>query len=247
VVYGTWWWPSYPPFYWPPPPGYGFAAGVVSGIGFGIGVAITNSIWGGFDWYRRDVNINVNRYNNINVNRKIDIDAKNVSWKHNSVNRKGTPYADRKSREQFGQKRDGADRREDFRGRDADREKAMAAMQRKGIDPKAERGQLTGGEGQKVRERVDNVDRERSGLADRAGASRPDKTSSGLASDRSKHRDRAQRSGDHALSGLGDRHGAQRSEQRGGLSSRSTGSRSLGGRSQGGGGQGLRGGGGLRR
>lgn len=247
VVYGTWWWPAYPPFYWPPPPGYGFAAGVVSGIGFGIGIAITNSIWGGFDWYRRDVNINVNRYNNINVNRKIDVDAKNVSWKHNPVNRKGAPYADRKSREQFGQKLDGADRREEFRGRDAERDKAMAAMQRKGIDPKAGRSQLTGSEGQKVRDRVSSVDRQRTDGLDRAGAARPGKTSAGLSSGKAIGHDRKGRAGDHALRGLDDRHGARRSEQRGSLSARSTGSRSLGGRAAGRGGQGLRGGGGLRR
>jgi hypothetical protein len=40
---------------------------------FGTGVAITNAIWGGFDWGRRDVNINVNRFNNINVNRKLNV------------------------------------------------------------------------------------------------------------------------------------------------------------------------------
>jgi hypothetical protein len=63
VVYGTWWYPSYPPVYLPPPPGYVFGTALVSGIAFGIGVGITNSLWGGCDWGRGDVDIDINHYN----------------------------------------------------------------------------------------------------------------------------------------------------------------------------------------
>ena len=42
----------------------------LTGIAWGAASAIGNALWGGIDWGRRDVNINVNRYNNINVNRK---------------------------------------------------------------------------------------------------------------------------------------------------------------------------------
>ncbi|MET0066539.1 MAG: DUF3300 domain-containing protein [Candidatus Thiodiazotropha sp.] len=223
IIYGTWWWPAYPPYYWPPPPGYGFTAGLVTGIGFGIGISITNSIWGGFNWHHHDVNINVNRYNKINVNRKLDVNAKSVSWKHNAVNRKGTPYADRKSREKFGQKLDGADKRQDFRGRDDQREQARAAMQRKGIDPGAERKQLTGSQGQQVRDRVSSLDRQRdtSGFntSNRGGSNRTSQSS-------------------HALSGLGNRNGGAAADRRGSLSNRSSGSRSFGGGGHGGGGLG---------
>ncbi len=70
VIYGTWWWPHYTPWYYRPY-GYGFGSAVVRGIGFGIGIGITNALWGGCHWGRGrgSVNINVNRYNNVNVNR----------------------------------------------------------------------------------------------------------------------------------------------------------------------------------
>jgi hypothetical protein len=231
IVYGTWWWPAYPPFYWPPPPGYGFTAGLVSGIGFGIGIAITNSIWGGFDWYRHDVNINVNRYNNININKKLDVNSKSVSWKHNSVNRKGRDYADAKSRQKYGQKLDGADKREEFRGRDAERDKARAALEKKGIDPAAERGKLSGSGGQQVRDKVKDVNRD--------AISRPQRKETGAASRIADSGDRGtQLPGrkDSALSGLGDRNGGRAVEQRGGMSGRSLGGGGRAGGGLGGGG-----------
>jgi hypothetical protein len=46
VVYGTWWYPLYPPVYIPPPPGYVFGTALASGIAFGIGIGITNALWG---------------------------------------------------------------------------------------------------------------------------------------------------------------------------------------------------------
>ena len=61
VVYGTWWYPSYPPVYLPPPPGYVVGTALVSGIAFGIGVGITNSLWGGCDWGHGDVDIDIDR------------------------------------------------------------------------------------------------------------------------------------------------------------------------------------------
>ncbi|WP_454766849.1 DUF3300 domain-containing protein [Cupriavidus campinensis] len=92
VVYGTWPYPAYPPAYYPPPPGSVFAGAVVAGIGFGLGVAAVNSLWGGFNWGSHDVNINVNRYNNINVNQRLDVNRANVNWQHNPANRGNVPY-----------------------------------------------------------------------------------------------------------------------------------------------------------
>ncbi len=92
VVYGAWPYPAYPPAYYPPPPGSVFASAVVSGIGFGLGVAAVNSLWGGFNWGSHDVNINVNRYNNVNVNRRLDVNRSNVNWQHNPANRGNIPY-----------------------------------------------------------------------------------------------------------------------------------------------------------
>ena len=76
VVYGSWWYPAYPPYYWAPPPYYypGYGGGAfVGGVFWGAAVVgISNGLWGGCNWGHGDVDINVNRYNNINVNNKIN-------------------------------------------------------------------------------------------------------------------------------------------------------------------------------
>ena len=52
VVYGSWWWPSYPPYYWAPWPGYvrGYYPGDWWGAPIGLSVGF---FFGGFDWHRR--------------------------------------------------------------------------------------------------------------------------------------------------------------------------------------------------
>jgi hypothetical protein len=53
VVYGPWWWPGYPPYYWAPWPGY-----VVGYPGFwwGVGVGVTAGFFfGGFAWHHHHV------------------------------------------------------------------------------------------------------------------------------------------------------------------------------------------------
>jgi hypothetical protein len=142
VVYGSWWYPSYPPVYLPPSPGYVVGTALMSGIAFGIGVGITNSLWGGCDWGRGDVDIDINHYNNINVGNKLNVNQNNVKWSHNPDNRRGVPYRDAKTRETFSKPLAGADQRRDYRGRDADREKAQATLQQRGIDPAQGREKL---------------------------------------------------------------------------------------------------------
>ena len=161
VVYGTWWYPMYPPYYWPPPPGYVVHRAFVSGIAFGIGVGFTYALWGGCDWGRHDVNINVNRYNKINVNNRIDVNRNRVDWKHNPGHRRGVPYRDSNSREKFGNRVAGADKRQDYRGRDlqrdARREQAQAELQKRGLDPAQERERLRSDA--KTREQARSADR----------------------------------------------------------------------------------------
>jgi uncharacterized membrane protein YgcG len=148
VVYGAWWYPSYPPYYWAPPPYYyppggAFVAGVFWGAAI---VGIHNSLWGGCNWGGGNVNVNVNRYNNINVNNKISGNGNNTNWNHNAANRKGVPYRDDKTRQQFDRSAAGAENRGDYRGRDtqrdASRDKAQATMKDRGVDPAAGRDQL---------------------------------------------------------------------------------------------------------
>jgi uncharacterized membrane protein YgcG len=83
-VYGAWPYPAYPPAYLPAPLGYGIAGGVARGVAFGVGVGVTSALWGGFNWGRHDVNINVNRYNHINANH---LSANRNSWTRNNQTR----------------------------------------------------------------------------------------------------------------------------------------------------------------
>ncbi len=71
VVYGSWPYPSYPPVYFPPPPGYAVGNALLTGLAFGVGVGVVASLWnvGSPNWGYRNVNVNVNRWNSINVNR----------------------------------------------------------------------------------------------------------------------------------------------------------------------------------
>src|SRR5476649_2327878 len=120
VVYGTWPTPAYPPVYLPPPPGEQFVNGVVSGIGFGVGVAATYAIFGNIDWdddHHHDdghhddghhggqpgnfVNVNVNNYNRITGNNDhISGNSRmanhsdlpnSFNWQHNPAYNTGVP------------------------------------------------------------------------------------------------------------------------------------------------------------
>jgi hypothetical protein len=139
VVYGAWWYPSYPPYYWPPPPGYYAGAVLATGIAWGVAIGVGNALWGGCNWGRGDVNVNVNKYNNINRNNQItNVSGNRANWQHNANNRQGVPYRDQASREKFDNRKAGADSRQDFRGktdsRDADRARADQAMRDRGVD-----------------------------------------------------------------------------------------------------------------
>jgi len=238
VVYGPWWYPAYPPYYWPTP-GYPFGSALVAGIAFGTGIAITNALWGGFNWGRGSVNINVNRYNNINVNRRLDVNQTNVNWKHNAADRRGVPYRDARSREQYGNRVGGADQRQDFRGKDASREasrqQAQAALQQRGIDPARERQQL----------RTDQQTRERAQAAARdTNRNRDQARSAAQNMDRDRTRQATQnRSRDNAFAGAGNAAQTRQAANRGTASRQSMaqhgggGARAAGGARAGGGGR----------
>jgi hypothetical protein len=106
VVYGTWWAPTYPPYYWPPP-AYYYPPGsmlVAGAIGFGIGMAISHNHWGWCNagWHGGNVNINVNRNNTfINNNNNYKNKVSNGNWNHNPSQRKGVAYGDAKTRDQY--------------------------------------------------------------------------------------------------------------------------------------------------
>lgn len=141
VVYGSWMYPAYPPYYWAPPPYYypgaNFAAGFIWGAAT---VGIVNGIWGNANWGRGDVDINVNRYNNINVNNKINnVSGNRTNWNHDAANRKGVPYANASTRDKYSRpvSKDGgvADARGHADGRDAQRDRARDTMASATKDP----------------------------------------------------------------------------------------------------------------
>lgn len=136
TVYGTWAYPASPPVYYPPPPMYYPGSALVAGLAFGTGVAIVASLWGDCDWGNNDIDIDVNRYNNINANNRITNNQN--KWQHNAANRDGVPYRDARSRQQYGRQLDGATQRTAFRGDDVQRaqarDKARASMDRAGIE-----------------------------------------------------------------------------------------------------------------
>jgi hypothetical protein len=113
----------------PPPPGYAIATGFATGLAFGAGIAVANSLWGGFNWNSHDVNINVNRYNNVNVNNRINANTTTSNWNRNesinrtnaNVNRNNTNL----NNANLGAQRDA------YRGRDASRAQAEQTLQKR--------------------------------------------------------------------------------------------------------------------
>ncbi len=58
LVYGTWWWPAYPPVHWRPWPGYYARRGHASAVYWGAPVGIAAGFFSGaFDWPRRNVRV----------------------------------------------------------------------------------------------------------------------------------------------------------------------------------------------
>ncbi len=125
VVYGSWWYPAYPPYYYYPP---GYVAGGAL-FAFGVGVAIGAAwgyAWGGCNWRGGDIDIDINRNTNINNNIDRSKYQNKVTtgqggrgeWKHDPEHRKGVSYRDQSTAQKFdrGTARD-VQSREAFRGR----------------------------------------------------------------------------------------------------------------------------------
>jgi uncharacterized membrane protein YgcG len=124
-IYGTWWYPAYPPYYWYPPdyrPGS-------PGIWFGAGIIVGGAIWGDCDWHNHRVQINplkYNEFNRTNINK--------TDWHHNAEHRRGVAYRDASVQQRYGQgQAQGAQARENYRGRvEQERPATGAATQQPG-------------------------------------------------------------------------------------------------------------------
>jgi len=148
-------------------PGYYPGAALATGIAFGVGVAAVGALWGNCNWGGGDVNINTNRYNSINTNRQLN--ANQNRFEHNAQNRRGVPYRDSRSQQQFGKNVPGGENRADYRGRDAQRQQAQSNLQQRGMDPSAGREQLRNDPG--ARQRADAAARGQGGFGGSNGLS----------------------------------------------------------------------------
>ncbi len=116
VVYGPWWYPAFPPFFFPLPPG----VILVRGFGFWRGVTVGTAwghAWGRWDWRHHYINVNVDRH--ININRSIHITRGTIQttrWQHDVSHRKGVSYRSEATRQRFGRSLKGVETRRDFRG-----------------------------------------------------------------------------------------------------------------------------------
>jgi hypothetical protein len=113
VVYGGWPYPTYPPYYFPPP---GYIAGglLATGLAFGAGYALGRWASGGNYW---NSSVNWNN-NNININTGNRPGGGN-NWQHRPEHRQGVRYGNADVRQKFGNNdlRAGSSNRMDFRGR----------------------------------------------------------------------------------------------------------------------------------
>lgn len=91
IVYGGWWWPGYPPYYWYPPTGYYPAAGFYWGMGIAVypGYYISS-----FDW----------RYNTIVTHPHHYHHHGNTGshWRHDPKHRRGVDYREPALNRKFG-------------------------------------------------------------------------------------------------------------------------------------------------
>lgn len=117
VVYGTWDYPDYPPYYFPPAAGWVVGGAIATGIAWGAGWAIGNAIWDGFDWHDHNINVDIDK--NVNINKHVNKkDVKQGKWEHNPQHRKGVNYKDKSVQNKFGKDAvKSADRKLDYRGR----------------------------------------------------------------------------------------------------------------------------------
>ena len=204
VVYGTWWYPSYPPYYYYPP---GYAAGAAL-FSFGVGVAVGAAwgyAWGGCNWRGGDVDIDINRNTNINNNIDRSKYQNKVTtgqggrgeWKHDPEHRKGVSYRDQGTAQRFdrGASKD-VQSREAFRGRaetgrqdlargDADQLRDRSGGGSPGSQDRPNAGTMDRGDAQQRRD---------SGGIDRAGSTqRTDKSAFGSYDRGSQTRDSSSR------------------------------------------------------
>jgi hypothetical protein len=116
IVFGPWWYPDYPPFWYYP---YGYrVAGIIFYFPFFCVVGPSWIFaWGHWDWHNHRVYANVDRHININRVHIRRADVRTDPWHHEVMHRRGVLYGNEATRERFGQTSPGSvDSRRVFRG-----------------------------------------------------------------------------------------------------------------------------------
>jgi len=240
VVYGSWPYPSYPPYSYYPP---GYVAG--SALWFGAGMAVGAALWGNCNWGwggHGNIDVNYNNYNNFNQSVSNNFNRNNVQnkfqngkWQHDPAHRQGVGYRDKGTQDRFGKgQRPGVSNREAFRGR---AEAGRQDLARGGSDRFGDRG------GQGVGDRGGN--RGGQGVGDRGG----NRAGQGVGGNRGgagvadRSANRGGNRGGAGFQGIGNGRDVSRDSARG-RQSRQQSAANFGNRGGGGGGRSMGGGGG---
>lgn len=120
LIYGPWWAPAYPPWFWCPPPSYAypFCPVYTIGIFFGAPWPIWYNHWGWVHPHWRDHRIAIDDHNNRFWNNprhpRVPPDG---TWQHSPPHRRGVAYPNATTRDRFARTDPNAVRsRQDFRG-----------------------------------------------------------------------------------------------------------------------------------
>jgi len=183
VVYGSWWYPAYPPYVWYYPPGAGWVA-----FGTGIALGIGYSHWAHCGWGRGDIDIDINRTNNFNKNvNRGDRPGGKQKWNHDRNHRKGAAYRDRNTSQRFGQSPNrSVEGRREARGygdRGGLDRKTRDSMKKQGFDRKSPGSRGEGGLNRQTRQSSKQQGADRSSFSSRKGSDR--KSSSAFSGSRS--------------------------------------------------------------
>ncbi|CAB3748050.1 DUF3300 domain-containing protein [Paraburkholderia solisilvae] len=265
VVYGAWSYPTYPPYYWPPPPAYYPGAALATGFAWGIGLAAAGAIFSNCNWGGGDVNINVNKAANIDRNfDRTKVQGNGNRWQHDASHRQGVAYRDNATRNKYAGNVPGAEGRSDFRGRNSGTNQRAGVADRAGTGNRAAAADRAGAGNRATTadragagNRATTADRagagnrattaDRSNVGDRGGASNRGGAGTGNFSRASDQVGGGFGGGgggrDNAFQGVGGGNSAQRSADRGRSSMQGSGfNRPSGGGGMRGGGGGMRGG-----